>query len=44
MSIYGGPVTYESRHKLRVTNRAVNAVSPATPEYLRWSESSITFD
>jgi hypothetical protein len=44
MSIYGGPTPYESRCKLKLTSRVVNAISPATPKYLRWFESQITFD
>jgi hypothetical protein len=44
MSIYGGPVPHESRRKLKLTSREVNTVNPATPEYLRWSKSLITFD
>jgi hypothetical protein len=44
MSIYGGPVPYESRRKIKLTSRTVNAISPTTMEYLRWSESPITFD
>jgi hypothetical protein len=35
MWIYGRPVPHESRRKLKLTNRAVNAISPATSEYLR---------
>jgi hypothetical protein len=44
MSIYGGLVPHESRRELKLTTRAVNAVSPTTPEFLRWSESPVTFD
>jgi hypothetical protein len=44
LSIYGGPVTHESRCKLKLTGREVNGVSPTTPVYLRWSVSPITFD
>jgi hypothetical protein len=44
MSIYGGLAPNESGHNLKLRSRAVNTVSPATPEYLRWSESPITFD
>lgn len=44
MSIYGGPAPHESRRSLKLTARDVNAVAPATPTYLRWSESPITFD
>jgi hypothetical protein len=35
MSIYGGPVPHESRHKLKLTSRVVNAMSPAATEFLR---------
>jgi hypothetical protein len=46
MSSYGKPVPHESRCKLKLMSRAVNVISPATSEYLRWSESpiKITFD
>jgi hypothetical protein len=44
MLIYGGPTPHESQCKLKLTRWAVNAISPATPECLRWSESAITFD
>jgi hypothetical protein len=44
MSIYGGPATYETRHKIKLMSRAVNTVNPATLEYLHWFESLITFD
>jgi hypothetical protein len=43
MSIYGRPVPHESYHKHKLKGQAVNTVSLATPEYLRWSESPITF-
>jgi hypothetical protein len=33
----------ESRRKQKLTTREVMVVSPATPEYLRWSEVPITF-
>jgi hypothetical protein len=42
--IYGGPDSYESRRKQKLTAREVMAVSPAIPEYLKWSEVPITFD
>ena len=44
MSIYGRPVPHESQRNLKLMTRDVNAVAPATPAYLRWSESPITFD
>jgi hypothetical protein len=42
--IYGGLESYESRRKQKLTTREVMAVSPATHEYLKWSEVPITFD
>jgi hypothetical protein len=42
--IYGGPDSFESRRKQKLTAQEVMAVSPATPEYLKWSEVPITFD
>jgi hypothetical protein len=42
--IYGGPDSYESRRKQKLTTQEVKAVSPATLEYLKWSEDPITFD
>jgi hypothetical protein len=44
MSIYGRSFPHKFRHKLKLTSRVVNAVNPATLEYLQWSESLITFD
>jgi hypothetical protein len=42
--IYGGPTSYESKRKQKLTAREVIAVLPGTLEYLRWSEVPITFD
>jgi hypothetical protein len=42
--IYGGPDSYESRRKQKLTAREVMPVSPATLEYLKASEVPITFD
>jgi hypothetical protein len=42
--IYGGPYSYEPRRKQKLTAQEVLAVSPATLEYLKWSEVPITFD
>jgi hypothetical protein len=42
--IYGGPNSYESWRKQKLIAQEVMAVSPANPEYLKWSEVSITFD
>jgi hypothetical protein len=42
--IFGGPDSYETKRKQKLTVREVLAVRPATPEYLRWFEVPITFD
>ena len=34
----------ESKSRLKVINREVNMVAPATPSYLKWSPTAITFD
>jgi hypothetical protein len=44
MSIYNRSILHESHRKLKLTSQAVNAVSLATLEYLRWSKSLISFD
>jgi hypothetical protein len=42
--IYARPDSHESRQKQKLTTREVIAVSPTTPEYLKWSEVPITFN
>jgi hypothetical protein len=42
--IYGGPGSYESRWKQKLTAWEVMSASPTTPEYLKWSEVPITFE
>jgi hypothetical protein len=42
--IYCGSDSYESRRKQKLIAREVIVVSPATPEYLKWSEIPITFN
>ena len=34
----------ESKSRLKVINREVNMVAPATPSYLKWSRTTIMFD
>jgi hypothetical protein len=41
---YGGPNSYEKRRKQNLTALEVMAVSPTTPEYIKWFEVPITFD
>nr|ABF97268.1 retrotransposon protein, putative, Ty3-gypsy subclass [Oryza sativa Japonica Group] len=42
--IFGGPLAYESKRKQKLTEREINVVQPNTPQYLRWSETTIKFD
>ena len=42
--IFGGPSTYKSRHKQKLTHREICAAEPATPSFLRWSDSTIIYD
>jgi hypothetical protein len=42
--IYDGLDSYESRQKQKLTTQEVMKVSPATLEYLKWSEVPITLD
>src|SRR5438105_1491207 len=42
--IYRGSDAYESKQKQKLTARKINAVIPAPPKYLKWSEAPITFD
>src|SRR6266542_556525 len=41
--IYGGSDAYESKRKQKLTAQEINAITPATPKYLKWSEAPITF-
>src|SRR5881394_322930 len=41
--IYGGSDAYESKRKQKLTAREINAITTATPKYLKWSEAPITF-
>ena len=34
----------ENKSRLKVINREVNMVALATPSYLKWSQTAITFD
>nr|ABA97711.1 retrotransposon protein, putative, Ty3-gypsy subclass [Oryza sativa Japonica Group] len=42
--IFGGPLTYESKRKQKLTEWEINTVQLDTPQYLRWSETTIKFD
>src|SRR6266540_2850672 len=42
--IYGGIEAYESKRKQKLIAREINAITPATPKYLKWSKVQITFD
>jgi hypothetical protein len=42
--IFGGPTMYDSKRRQNLMHREVYAVEPATPAFLRWLRSAITFD
>ena len=44
LMIFGGSVAYDSKRRQKVARRKVYTAQPATPPFLRWSESAITFD
>src|SRR5438128_3972147 len=41
--IYEGSDAYESKRKQKLTAREINAIIPATPKFLKWSDAPITF-
>jgi hypothetical protein len=44
LMIFGRMATYDSMHRQKLARHEVYAVEPATPAFLRWSRSTITFD
>ena len=42
--IFGGSMAYDSKRHQKIARREVYTAGPATPAFLRWSESAITFD
>ena len=42
--IFRGSAAYDSKRYQKVAHREVYTTEPATPAFLRWSESAITFD
>jgi len=44
LMIFRGSATYDSKRHQKVARREVYMAQPATPPFLRWSESAITFD
>ena len=42
--IFGGPEAYGDKRRLKLAHYEVNTVRPVVPEYVRWSETPITFD
>ena len=41
---FGGLAAYDSKHRQKLTRHEVYAAELVTPSFLRWSESTITFD
>jgi hypothetical protein len=44
LMIFGGLAAYESRRRQKLTRQEVYAAELATPTFLWWSKSAITFD
>ena len=44
LMIFGGSVAFDSKRRQKLTRRKIYTTEPATPAFLRWSESAITFD
>ena len=44
LMIFGASAAYDSKRRQKVTRREVYTTAPGTPAFLRWSESTITFD
>ena len=44
LMIFIGSAAYDSKHRQKLARHEVYTVEPATPTFLQWSESAITFD
>ena len=44
LMIFRGSTAYNSKRRQKVARREVYTAQPATPPFLQWSESAITFD
>jgi hypothetical protein len=44
LMIFGRPPTFDSKHRRKLARREVYAAELATPAFLRWSRSAITFN
>ena len=44
LMIFGGSAAYNYKHRQKLARREFYTAEPATPTFLRWSESTITFD
>jgi hypothetical protein len=44
LMIFDGLAAYDSKHRQKLMHREVYVAKPATPAFLRWSRSAITFD
>ena len=44
LMIFGGSAAYDSKSRQKLARHEVYAVELATPSFLRWSKSAITFD
>lgn len=44
LMIFGGPDSYASKRLRKLEHREVYAMDPSTPNFLKWSDTAITFD
>jgi len=44
LMIFVGSAAYDSKRRQKAVRHEVYTIKPATPAFLRWSESAITFD
>ena len=44
LMFFGGSTVYDSKRRQKLARHEVYTARPATPAFLRWSESAITFD
>ena len=44
LMIFGGSTTYDSKRHQKIARHEVYTTGPATPAFLRWSESAIIFN
>ena len=44
LMIFGGSAAYDSKRRQKLARHEVYMIEPSVPSFIRWSESTITFD